>query len=512
MNFRKFLTSLKSADPSPRNASAEMSWPLAFVLVLGLVVRALHLGQPIVENYVGRQIPTAMVARNLEKGLEFLRPQLDTAPFPNYFVVEPPIYQGLVVGLRTLTGWPLEACGRLISNLATVLGAWGVFLLVDRRAGRASALAAAAAFSMLPVTIRYGRAFQPDALMLGACTAGLACWDRATSRDRRWLAAGWLLMAIGLAVKVIAAFLLPVAVLAVFRTQRLRVIAFSASTLIPALLWYLWADHLMGDSTGSRASAENRAIWMRLIGLGALAHGETWAHIVRFLAVRAFTPLGLIVALWGLVSRPRSDREGTNSVWWTWAGFALATMAMLAEKLHHEYYWLCLAPVVAAGLGGARSRLAARDVRLAWGTTLVFGTLCVGFSASTWRTPEEWRSLVRAGEAVAASTPPGDLVVAPEPLLYAANRRGCRLEFTPSAAERAASEWGTGATVGDPLELVEFYRIQGARWVADVGAAAGDARRLALHEGIRRRYKIWMDRPDFLLAELTSDEPLGHAD
>jgi hypothetical protein len=66
--------------------------------------------------------------------------------------------------------------------------------------------------------------------------------------------------------------------------------------------------------------------------------------------------------------------------------------------------------------------------------------------------------------------------------------------------------------VDDPLDLIEFYRTQGARWVADVGAVAGDARRMALHEGIRRRYKIWMDRPDFLLAELISPEPRGHAD
>ncbi|APW63364.1 ArnT family glycosyltransferase [Paludisphaera borealis] len=487
-----------------------MTWPLGLVLTLGLVIRGLHLGQPIVENYVGRQIPTAMVARNLDRGSGFLRPQLDTAPFPNFFVVEPPIYQGLVVGLRSLSGWPLEVCGRLISDLATTLGAWGVFILVDRRAGRTSAVAAAAAFSMLPITIRYGRAFQPDALMLGACTAGLACWDRATSGNRRWLALGWLLLATGLAAKVIAAFLLPVALLAVFRNRNWRVVALVLSMLVPALLWYLWADHLVGGSTGSKASADNRAIWMRLVGLSALANGETWSHIVRFLAIRAFTPAGLVVAVWGLW--PRSDCGRTGLIWWSWAAFALATMAMVAQKLHHEYYWLCLAPVVAAGLGCAWSRIATRGDRLAWGSALVFGVLCVGFSASTWRTPEEWKSLDRAGEAAAASTPPGDWIVAPEPLLYQANRRGCRLEFTPRAAERAAAEWGTGAKVGDPLDLIEFYRTQGARWVADVGAVAGDARRMALHEGIRRRYKIWMDRPDFLLAELISPEPRGHAD
>lgn len=510
MHPTKSFTDSDAGPPS--EASPLMSGLLALVLGAGLVLRGLHLGQPIVENYVGRQIPTAMVARNIDNGSGLLRPQLDTAPFPNYFVVEPPIYQGLVVGLRRLSGWPLEACGRLVSDLATTLGAWGVFILVDRRTGRASGLAAAAAFSLLPVTIRYGRAFQPDALMLGACTAGLACWDRASRGGRRlpWVV-GWILLALGLATKVIAAFLLPVALFAVLRTRSRRSVALAISTLVPAVLWYFWADHLVAGSTGSKAAAANRSIWIQLIGLGALTRGATWSHIARFLFVRAFTPAGLLLAAWGL--RVRSGRPREGLIWRLWTGCALATMAFLAEKLHHEYYWLSLAPAVAAGSGVAWSRLAVRELRLAWCLSLVFGLLCISFSASTWRTPEEWTALDRAGEAVASSTPAGDWVVAPEPLLYAANRKGCRLEFTPQAAARAASEWGTDAKVGDPLELVEFYRTRGARWVADVGAVAGDERRLALHDGIRRRYKIWMDRPDFLLAELIpSNEPRGHAD
>ena len=74
--------------------------------LLIFLVRAICPGQPIVENYVGRQVPTAMVARNLDRGLGFLRPQLDTAPFPNYFVVEPPIYQSLVVVFK-----PVDCAG-----------------------------------------------------------------------------------------------------------------------------------------------------------------------------------------------------------------------------------------------------------------------------------------------------------------------------------------------------------------------------------------------------------------
>ena len=149
---------------------------LGLVLLATFAIRALQSGQPIVENYVGRQIPTAMVARNLDRGSGFLRPQLDTAPFPNYFVVEPPIYESGVVVLKRATGLGLEEAGRVLSALATALAAWGS-VHVNARGERDGSwhIVAVAAFAVFPLTIRYGRAFQPDAAMLGTVVAGLAC-------------------------------------------------------------------------------------------------------------------------------------------------------------------------------------------------------------------------------------------------------------------------------------------------------------------------------------------------
>ncbi|MDG3003906.1 ArnT family glycosyltransferase [Paludisphaera mucosa] len=475
------------------------------------MLRSLHPDQPIVENFVGRQTPTAMVARNLERGSGFLRPQLDTGPFPNYFLVEPPIYQELAVALRRTTGLSLDACGRLTSAAAAALAAWGVYALMKRRWGEGPALAAATAFSMLPITIRYGRAFQPDALMIGACAAGLACWDLAVARGggRRWLAAGWLLLAVGLAAKATAAYVLAVAFLAIFPRRTWKTIALCASPLAPAIAWYAWAGWLT-QSSGSRAAAENQAIWMDLIGLEALASGETWRLVGRFLVVRAFTPLGFAGALWGLWSCAGKDRGAL--VWWTWAGLASATMALLAAKLHHEYYWLCMAPVAAAGLGLAWARIDAWRPTVALAAAAVFAALALYVADSTWNTPDEWAGLAEAARGVSEETKPGDLVVAPEALLYRADRRGCRLEYTLAAASRAASEWGPINRGLAPIELVEFYRTKGARWFADLGSGPEDVLRVDLHDGIRRRYKVLIDRPDLILAELPPSEPSGHGD
>ena len=103
-----------------------------------------------------------------------------------------------------------------------------------------------------------------------------------------------------------------------------------------------------------------------------------------------------------------------------------------------------------------------------------------------------------------ADEPKGTRWVAPEALLFASDRRGCRLEFSRGSVLRAAGEWGETLRGHDAFALVQFYHQRGARYFADVGDKSGPAgsARLALHEAIRRRYKILVDRPDVLLAAL----------
>ena len=494
------------------------------ILVGTVLIRLIRLDQPIVENYVGRQVPTAMVARNLERGSGFFRPRLDTAPFPNYFVVEPAVYELAVVGLRRLAGWRLEACGRILSAVATTLGAWGLFGLILRREAERTACAAVIGFSLLPITLRYGRAFQPDALMLGTVLAGMNCWDCAESGRGRWLLLpGWLFLAVGFAAKITAAFVLIPLGVAIIRTRKAADMLIAASALVPVLLWYLWANHLVEVGGGSRASAENRAIWLAVLGFSALGNPGTLTHFWRFLLIRAFTPLGLAVSAWGLCLPQRGQEtfrphpppktgQDPFDVWRVWGLAALLMLALLAEKLHHEYYWLSLAPVVAAGLGRAWARLVEWRRGPAWALGLVLLVSSAFLSRSTWKTPVEWKELETAAQLIQVAVPSTDWLVAPEPLLFQADRRGCRLEFTARSAARAATEWPqAGATqIEGPLDLIDFYRTQGARFVADVGPDPGDDRRKALHEAIRRRYKVLVDCRSVIIAELNPSEIPGH--
>jgi hypothetical protein len=494
-------------DAEEARSRPELFWrntggPLCVLLLATFLIRAVHAGQPIVENYVGRQVPTAMVARNLERGSGLLRPQLDTAPFPNFFLVEPPLYEAGVVVLKRATGSSLEQAGRMLSALSMAVSAWGLFQLARPREGRRAALLAVFAFAVFPLTIRYGRAFQPDAAMLGAVVAGLACWDRYRSRPQwSWLAAGWSLVAVGFALKITVGFLLVPLVLVIGGARRRPEIFAACGALVPALLWYAWAEHLVAAGDGSRASADNRSIWLGLLGPSALLKPETWKLAGWFLLFRAFTPLGAGLAVFGLWNRRRAEVDH-GRLWRVWGISTLVAMALLAEKLHHEYYWIVVAPVAAVGVGRALERLLAihRAGAIAVAAALVL--LCAAQVRSTWRTPEEWSDLEAAATTVESTVPRGVWIVAPEALLFQADRRGCRLEWTRPAAERAAGEWGNMHEVENPLELLAYYRRRGARYFADLGSRGADPRRKGLHDAVRQRYKVIVDRPEVIIADL----------
>jgi hypothetical protein len=273
--------------------------------------------------------------------------------------------------------------------------------------------------------------------------------------------------------------------------------------LLPTIAWYAWADRLVAAS-GSKALAENREIWMNVVGPQALISWETWKEIYRFLMLRAFTPLGLLGASWGLLFGLQGK---STRLWWAWAGLATTTMAFLASKLHHEYYWLCLAPAAAAGLGLTWASIDAWRPGVAFSAAVGFALLALAASDSTWRTPDEWLGVVEVGRELAEATRPDDLIVGPEALLFYADRRGCRLEYTMAAATRAASEWEPQRQLIAPIQLVEMYRKKGARWLADLNAGSDDELRSDVNHSIAHVYGLMPGHHDFVLAKLEPDEP-----
>jgi 4-amino-4-deoxy-L-arabinose transferase-like glycosyltransferase len=479
---------------------------VAALLLAMFALRLVRLEQPIVENYVGRQVPTAMVARNLDRGAGFLHPQLDTGPFPNLFVVEPPIYATSVVLVKRLTGLPIDRSGRVASALATVLAGWGLYGLVRRREGVGVALAALGAFGALPLTIRYGRAVQPDMLMLGLIVGGLRLID-SPEMDRKpaGFAFGWTLLALGLATKILAGWVLVPAMFLIRGQRRWLRRGLLAAAVLPALAWYVHAAGLVAHAGGSAASIDNGRVWLDALVPSALFRLETFLTVGRFAGWRSFTPAWPLAA-WGFWTL-RSDRR----FWWSWTIAAALALLVLAGKLHHEYYLLSVAPLVALGYGRTIAALPSRR----WGILLAASLLGLSFfvARSTWRTPREWTPIAEAGRDIRRIVPKESLLVATEAVLFASDRRGCRMEFSSRSVNRAAGEWRRGVEVETPEALVTFYGSQGARYVADLPLGDESPDRRAFHNWIRRNFHVLIDRPGLLLAEWErSETPSGGTD
>ncbi|WP_435017511.1 ArnT family glycosyltransferase [Tundrisphaera sp. TA3] len=509
-------------EPGPSAPARSGRIVLALLLVATFAIRALYPGQPIVENYVGRQIPTAMVARNLVRGSGFFRPELDTGPFPNLFLVEPPIYAQIVATTHLLTGIPLEPTGRLISAAATALAAWGLFGLARRREGTRVALLAVASFAIFPVMIRYGRAFQPDALMLGAMLGGLRCWDDWNSfGERAFGPMGLFFLALALGLKFIVAWALLPFVVIVGRWPMASRVAAAGLMLMPAFAWYLlqWGE-VQRPGAGSLASSDNAAIWIRSVGPAAWLRLATWTSVGRALVWSSFGPAGFGLACWGWIAGGKVD-----PLWKAWGIGCGVALLVLAAKWHHGYYWMVVAPVAAVGVGRGLVALG----RFGFVFPALMGTAflgnCVAQSVGTWRTPPEWASLPEVVRALTDHATVDEMPIAAEAVLYFADRRGFRLEFEPEASRRAAGEWG-GMLVdpANPLALTSFYQSQDwdkvpevgqsipdfvhgfyrPRWVADVGPAGTDGRRRAWRAAIREKpgTRLILDRPDAFVAEI----------
>ena len=402
-------------------------------------------------------------------------------------------------------------------RLATALGVWGLFGLVRRREGEPIALAAVIAFSLFPITLRYGRAFQPDALMLGRCwrawIAGIAPSRGAAAGG--WLPA-WLLLAWAWPPRSRRPWswsLWPRDPEAAGTSARMLL---AASALVPVLLWYAWADHLVDSGAGSRASAENRAIWLAVFGVSALGEPrDAGAH--RSLPARpGLHPTGADPGRLG-ACLGRSTRGARSGAWSTLEslgpGRCWSMMALLAEKLHHEYYWLSLAPVVAAGLGrGLVETRRSGIAGLPGSSAGVFSPRVRSWHARPGRPPRNGRTSRRRPTRSGGRSRRG-LAGGREPLLYQADRRGCRLEFTPQAAagprrsgpgERAQDDRGTAR----PDRLLSQRRAPDS-WPTSCPRPAMTGERPCIRRSADVT-RFWWITQRVIIAELNPPENPGH--
>jgi hypothetical protein len=387
-----------SHPSSPKRAfSTHSFWiaTIAFTLI-GAVLRAKGLHDPIFDHPGWRQGDTAAIARNFAQ-LQYnpLYPQVDyDGPPPNYVELELQIVPFLAATLYKIFGVH-EVFGRLISlglGIATIpvlalFGRWlfsphpalpggdpGAFQSAPPMAprpqpakpvgspGALAGVAAAAAFAVLPGAWYYSHTFMPDTAMVFFTTCALyACgrWliDDEARSWRGWWPAALLLLTAFLAKPVAVTAAIPVAAAAVARfgwrgaLGRAQLWALFAVAFLPLVAYdafvsahaeWHWASGItklhvlpsLAAALGSPAAFAAKAV--------------AFAHALKMLATTMLGPAGVALAIAGfcIPLRSRSD-----ALLWGWLGGGLLYAYVVVTVERVDYYLYLLLPLGALAIG-----------------------------------------------------------------------------------------------------------------------------------------------------------------
>lgn len=329
--------------------------------VLGAVVVyvAPTLGLPILEKHAFRQTQTAYTAREFhEEGIDLLHPKLPVLGEPFEAPYEFPLFQAgasIVMDLGVKDDAALRVTS-LVCFLATALLLYG---LVRYVAGRASGIAALAAFALTPLALVWGRASMIEYL----ATAGAVgfAWALIVFREeRRPLMAALAVVAglVGMLVKPTTAvfWILPaLAYRPKVTTQPARRLLRDPWTVVavvgPLVAGSLWTRHADAIKAASPTTEWMTSWNLRHWNFGWLEQRfdpAVWQILLERVG-------GNIVGLLGILLLPAIVAAARSRQWPFWAGVASAVflppLVFLNLYFHHDYYLVALSPAFAAFIG-----------------------------------------------------------------------------------------------------------------------------------------------------------------
>jgi hypothetical protein len=414
---------------------------LVILLALGIFVRTSRINYPLADWHSWRQADTAAVSRNFVKdGFNLLYPQSDSflamneygLENPNrYFINEFPLYNAAVAGLYTQFGVH-EWIGRMVSIIASSIGALALYGLVNILIGNIAALIALAYYSLLPYNIYYGRVFMPDPTFVALSILSLYLCVQWVRSEKNWY--GLALMfsfATAMLIKPYAIFMaIPITYwifvnwgIKIFTKPITYIVAFGS--FLPLLLWRY---HYFLHPEGTFASS-----WLlngdNIRFTGAFFRWIIFDRLNRLI----FATGGFVLFVVGLFS---SHLKKNYSLFLVWTLSIFLYFIIFAKgNVNHDYYQL---PIVAPGavlvIIGSMSLidLAKTRVQKIINTSLVLSLLIMSLAFGWYEVRGYFNinnpAIVEAGKKVDELTPKDALVIAPyqsDPaFLYQTNRHG----------------------------------------------------------------------------------------
>lgn len=346
--------------------------PLLIILFVGgFLVRLYRINNPIADWHSFRQSDTnAVSAIYVRDGIDLLHPRyFDISNIQSgkdnpqgYRMVEFPIYNAVQASIYKLFSWAslsLPEVGRLMSILATLGGAFVVYLLVKKYADEISAFFATFFYLFIPFSIYYGRTILPDPSMAAAILAGIYFFDRWISEEKkdklRVLSFNFLLAifftALSFLLKPYSLFFTLPMLWIVFKKfgfklfKQWALYLFASFCLIPLVLWRKWIGNFPEGIPGS--------LWL-LNGNGIRFHPAFFRWIFYERITRLILGFVGVAFLIPGIYRAVRELKKNGGFFLSFGVSSLVYVTVIATgNVQHDYYQILIIPTISifAGIG-----------------------------------------------------------------------------------------------------------------------------------------------------------------
>ena len=364
------------------------SQPLWLPVLVGVILRLIHINVPILGVHSWRQADTAAMARHFAiENTPLWLPQIDWGgASAGYVECEFPLYPYLLGHLYKLAGLH-EWLGRGLSVLFSALTIVLIIRIGRRLLDPISAWWGGVFFAVLPLGVYYGRTLQAEALLLLLAALSierLLAWKQ---RRSRWaLLTSWLAFCLACLIKVLPLIWLGIPLLVVqMQPQPLGLALplatcirglgkllrspgpwiYASSSILIGALWYGHAYQLGQTSDLSFGFWGNNS---DRSSLSMLLDIDLWLNLLLRISVRNLAVLGVPIVIFGLWECRRN--AGGQILAAGLLSMAACTALFLRASFIHEYYQLplliFLCPLMGKGWQSLTKLIASKGLRHPW--------------------------------------------------------------------------------------------------------------------------------------------------
>jgi len=319
---------------------------LAVILLIALGLRLRGISNPLLDDQAWRQADTASMATHMMGHLldfpSVFIPKLNyDGVIPQNVELEFPFLPYLLAWTWTLLGWS-DIWGRLWSVVLSLITVAGIYDLGRNMFSERAGLFAAAIYSLMPLSIYYGRVVMPEPMAQAWSIWALAMiWRWRVAEEKRGIWKIAFLMAGAVLAKLPQLMLFPVALLLGFwplNHRRLRqLIHYSLIVLIPPIVYYLWVHFNVASSSQFVSGI--------LTGQVANSSNLDWDILTKNIQ-RGFT--GIVLVLFGIgMIRLCFFQSPTRIALITWAVICFLYIGVVCARIPLDYYLVPVLPLTA---------------------------------------------------------------------------------------------------------------------------------------------------------------------